>query len=62
MLSGRSTVLCARVDANADQIVQQCCWRMGITQSGKEKLIHGTEVLPATTKVESWPGLRSAGE
>eukprot|EP00971_Amphidinium_carterae_P134918 2673425-Amphidinium_carterae.3 len=31
-------------------------------RSGNEKLVHGTEVVPAGARVRSWPGLRPAGE
>eukprot|EP00971_Amphidinium_carterae_P159538 3162666-Amphidinium_carterae.1 len=61
MLSGRSTVLCAYAE-NAGRVVGQCCRRLAITQSGNEKLVHGTEVLPPTAKVGSWPGLRPCGQ
>eukprot|EP00971_Amphidinium_carterae_P235466 4672862-Amphidinium_carterae.1 len=64
MLSGRSTVVCTCVTAekDAEQIIDQCCSRLAIQRSGKEALIHGNKVLPATAKVGSWPGLRPAGE
>eukprot|EP00971_Amphidinium_carterae_P294214 5841822-Amphidinium_carterae.1 len=62
MLSGRSTVVCADAGENAEEIVEQCCERLAITQSGNEKLVHGTEVLPAIARVDSWLGLRPKGE
>eukprot|EP00971_Amphidinium_carterae_P275440 5465171-Amphidinium_carterae.1 len=43
MLSGRYTVVCACDDMDAEDIVEQCCRRLAITQSGNEKLVHGTE-------------------
>eukprot|EP00971_Amphidinium_carterae_P075812 1497989-Amphidinium_carterae.1 len=62
MLSGRSTVVCACGYENAEGIVDKCCRRLTITQSDSEKLVHGTEVVPATAQVGSWPGLRPRGE
>eukprot|EP00971_Amphidinium_carterae_P270136 5359574-Amphidinium_carterae.1 len=62
MLSGRYTVVCADDDESAEDIVEECCGRLGMERSGKEALVHGTEVLPAGAHVRSWPGLRPAGE
>eukprot|EP00971_Amphidinium_carterae_P239092 4746181-Amphidinium_carterae.1 len=62
MLSGRSTVLCADDSKNAKQIIDRCCSRLGMERSGNEKLVHGTEVLPATARVGTWPGLRPRAE
>eukprot|EP00971_Amphidinium_carterae_P170830 3385612-Amphidinium_carterae.1 len=62
LLSGRSTVVMSDGDNNAETIIEHCCRRLTIHESGKEPLIHGTEVLPATAQVRSWPGLRSKGE
>eukprot|EP00971_Amphidinium_carterae_P290644 5771641-Amphidinium_carterae.1 len=62
MLSGRSTVVCAYDSENSEQIVDQCCSLLGMERSGKEALIQGTEVVPATAWVRSWPGLGPKGE
>eukprot|EP00971_Amphidinium_carterae_P069835 1381844-Amphidinium_carterae.1 len=62
MLSGRSTVVCAKGGEDASSIVGRCCWRLAITESGNEKLVHGTEVLPATGRVDSLIGIRPEGE
>eukprot|EP00971_Amphidinium_carterae_P090945 1800071-Amphidinium_carterae.1 len=62
MLSGRSTVLCASDVENAEEIVDRCCRKMAMQRSGNEALVHGTEVVPATAMVRSWPGLRPKGE
>eukprot|EP00971_Amphidinium_carterae_P243955 4844316-Amphidinium_carterae.1 len=66
MLSGRSTVVLQ--DDNhglsifIEDIVRRCCKRLGIERSGTEKLVHGIAVVPATVRVDSWPGLQPAGE
>mmetsp|Transcript_5370 Transcript_5370/g.11858 ORF Transcript_5370/g.11858 Transcript_5370/m.11858 type:complete len:128 (+) Transcript_5370:13-396(+) len=64
LLSGRSAVVCSCDEdvENAEEIVEACCRRLRISQSGNEKLAHGTEVVPATAQVGSWPGLRPRGE
>eukprot|EP00971_Amphidinium_carterae_P317742 6316388-Amphidinium_carterae.1 len=61
MLSGRSTVVCARYDDHTAQIIAQCCRRMAMQKSGKA-LIHGNEVLPDIARVGTWPGLRLQGK
>eukprot|EP00971_Amphidinium_carterae_P214586 4258323-Amphidinium_carterae.1 len=62
MLSGRYTVVCGNDKDLAENIVKECCGRLGMYRSGKEALVHGTEVLPATAIVRRWPGLRPQGE
>eukprot|EP00971_Amphidinium_carterae_P204178 4051753-Amphidinium_carterae.1 len=62
MLSGRSTALYASGYDTAEDIVRRCCIRLQIQGRGREKLVHGTEVVPATAFVCSWPGLRPRGE
>eukprot|EP00971_Amphidinium_carterae_P137902 2733208-Amphidinium_carterae.1 len=47
---------------DAEGIAQQCCIRLQIQGRGTEKLVHGTEVVPATARVHSWPGLSRGGE
>eukprot|EP00971_Amphidinium_carterae_P214550 4257790-Amphidinium_carterae.1 len=46
----------------AEGIVGRCRSRLQIQGSGTEKLVHGTEVVPATATVYLWPGLRPLGE
>eukprot|EP00971_Amphidinium_carterae_P009271 183031-Amphidinium_carterae.1 len=62
MLSGRSTAVLAEDGNSSEDIVEECCSRLGMDRGGTEKLVHGTEVVAATAKVESWPGLRPKGE
>eukprot|EP00971_Amphidinium_carterae_P102028 2019812-Amphidinium_carterae.1 len=62
MLSGRSTTVASRDSDNAEDIARKCCSRLAIRGTGMEKLVHGTEVVPATVLVGSWPGLQPAGE
>eukprot|EP00971_Amphidinium_carterae_P314925 6260327-Amphidinium_carterae.1 len=49
-------------DDYAETIIECCCSRLTIHESGTEALIRGTEVLPATAQVRSWPGLWPGGE
>eukprot|EP00971_Amphidinium_carterae_P228935 4541739-Amphidinium_carterae.1 len=46
----------------AADLVKEACRRLGITSSGRESLVHGTEVVPATACIQNWPGLRPRGE
>eukprot|EP00971_Amphidinium_carterae_P229853 4561109-Amphidinium_carterae.1 len=62
MLSGRSIVVMSTGFDNVEQILGECCRRLGMDRSGNEKLVHDTEVVPAGAEVGSWPGLRPAGE
>eukprot|EP00971_Amphidinium_carterae_P228644 4535178-Amphidinium_carterae.1 len=64
MLSGRYTVVVASRyhGEGALGIVPRCCSRLGITRSGTETLLHGTEIVPAKARVRDWPGLRRPGE
>jgi len=63
LLSGRSAVVLSEGLGNAEGFIRDwCCSRLGITSSGTEALVHGTEVVPAWALVGTWPGLRPRGE
>eukprot|EP00971_Amphidinium_carterae_P183703 3646640-Amphidinium_carterae.1 len=63
MLSGRSIVVMASGDEGwAYHILERCCSRLQIQKTATPTLLHGTEVVPATVQVRSWPGLRPKGE
>eukprot|EP00971_Amphidinium_carterae_P156647 3105193-Amphidinium_carterae.1 len=62
MLSGRSTVVMSTAFHNVEQIVERCCRRLGMDRSGNEKLVHGTEVVPARASMENWPGFLRQGQ
>eukprot|EP00971_Amphidinium_carterae_P215013 4267176-Amphidinium_carterae.1 len=49
-------------DDTAAVVVKQACRQLGIAKSGRESLVHGTEVVPATACVQDWPGLCPKGE
>eukprot|EP00971_Amphidinium_carterae_P079255 1568255-Amphidinium_carterae.1 len=51
MLSGRSTAVMSKGEESAKAIVRRCCSRLQIQGSDTEKLVHGTEVVPATALV-----------
>eukprot|EP00971_Amphidinium_carterae_P078851 1560105-Amphidinium_carterae.1 len=50
------------LDQTATDVLETACSRLGITKSGKESLVHVTEVVPATALMKDWPGLRPLGE
>eukprot|EP00971_Amphidinium_carterae_P269565 5347637-Amphidinium_carterae.1 len=58
MLSGRYIYMISYASANAEQMVRQCCMRLGISRSGAETLLHGIDVVPSTAIVQNWPGIR----
>eukprot|EP00971_Amphidinium_carterae_P233305 4630585-Amphidinium_carterae.1 len=62
MLSGRYTAVMSKGDERAEATVGRCCRRLEIQGRGTEKLVDGTEVVPATARVKNWPGLRPRGE
>eukprot|EP00971_Amphidinium_carterae_P259014 5140343-Amphidinium_carterae.1 len=48
LLSGRSTVVLGEVCDSVEDIVGRCCGRLEMDRRGTQKLVHGTEVVPAT--------------
>eukprot|EP00971_Amphidinium_carterae_P285862 5675883-Amphidinium_carterae.1 len=62
LLSGRSTAVMSTGHDSAKDIVAYCCRRLEIQGGGTEALVNGTEVVPATSQVRSWPGLSPLGE
>eukprot|EP00971_Amphidinium_carterae_P291073 5779919-Amphidinium_carterae.1 len=64
MLSCRSTVVLARSHNRHSSLdlVLRCYYPLGFQCSGRESLVHGAEVVPATGRMEDWPGLRPKRE
>eukprot|EP00971_Amphidinium_carterae_P225639 4474842-Amphidinium_carterae.1 len=66
MLSGRSTWLLFADDEIGDVdaacVLRECCVRLGLPLRGTEQLIHGSDVVEATTVVADFPGLQPVGQ
>eukprot|EP00971_Amphidinium_carterae_P313242 6225444-Amphidinium_carterae.1 len=63
MLSGRSIPVASNGNDTAEGIVFRCRIRLEMQgRRGRETFVHGREVVPATARVDSWPGLRPQGE
>eukprot|EP00971_Amphidinium_carterae_P264456 5246063-Amphidinium_carterae.1 len=48
-------------DCNAEDVLRECCERLGLSQTGTEQLVCGSDVVAATTPVADLPGLQPAG-
>eukprot|EP00971_Amphidinium_carterae_P018081 356544-Amphidinium_carterae.1 len=63
MLSGRSTVVAAFGDWEAELVLNNCRRRLGLADDGSTmELWHGPEKVDRTTKVRDMPGLQPSGE
>mmetsp|Transcript_22787 Transcript_22787/g.41901 ORF Transcript_22787/g.41901 Transcript_22787/m.41901 type:complete len:252 (-) Transcript_22787:41-796(-) len=60
LMSGRSCYLALQPPSMAHtfplQVVEWSCCRLGITCTGSEELVYGSEPVPARTPLPDWPG------
>mmetsp|Transcript_50934 Transcript_50934/g.114584 ORF Transcript_50934/g.114584 Transcript_50934/m.114584 type:complete len:189 (+) Transcript_50934:55-621(+) len=65
MLSGRSCYSCVKtlqaMTEPAASIIRRCCERLGLEFSGREVLVHGSDVVPIAAPLLDWPGLNGCG-
>eukprot|EP00971_Amphidinium_carterae_P112352 2225320-Amphidinium_carterae.1 len=65
MLSGRCAWVAFPEESaryfTAGNVLGECCERLDVPRSGKEKLVNGTVVVPDETPINTLPGLQPAG-
>mmetsp|Transcript_10478 Transcript_10478/g.18927 ORF Transcript_10478/g.18927 Transcript_10478/m.18927 type:complete len:197 (+) Transcript_10478:21-611(+) len=62
MMSGRTTLITSGFYEFARDVVQRCCFKLGVAYRGNEQLYSGSTVVPAGCYACQWPGIQPLGE
>eukprot|EP00971_Amphidinium_carterae_P201676 4001952-Amphidinium_carterae.1 len=67
MISGRQVLILSRraagrIKHTTEDVLQECCEKLGISSTGSMCLVSGVDVVPAQADVRHWPGIRDGGE
>eukprot|EP00971_Amphidinium_carterae_P080425 1591489-Amphidinium_carterae.1 len=61
MMSGRQAIVLSpcRKRLDTEEVLEECCKKLGIRSIGSMCLVSGDNVVPAGTLVSDWPGIRA---
>eukprot|EP00971_Amphidinium_carterae_P260681 5171632-Amphidinium_carterae.1 len=64
MISGRQAIVLSTgtMAKNTEEVLEECCEKLGVSFTGSTCLVSGDDVVPARTVVADWPGIRACGE
>eukprot|EP00971_Amphidinium_carterae_P149990 2973168-Amphidinium_carterae.1 len=64
MISGRQAIVPCEIilDLTTEEVLWECCKKLGVSSTGSMRLVRGDDVVPARTHVRDWPGTRAPGE
>eukprot|EP00971_Amphidinium_carterae_P291352 5784581-Amphidinium_carterae.1 len=66
MMSGRHAIVLSPWNLHArlstEEVLEECCEKLGISSTGSMCLVSGDDVVPARTDVRDWPGIGVLGE